>query len=76
MQTATSTTRLLLTVRETAEALGLGRSTVYELITAGELEVIRIGRSSRIPVAAVDEFVERHRSPGVTAAAAPTLNRH
>lgn len=51
--------RLLLTVRETARALGIGRSTVYELIHAGELEVIHIGRSCRVPVAVIEAYVER-----------------
>ena len=72
MNTNTSPTRLLLTIRETADALGLGRSTVYELITAGELEVVRIGRSARIPVATVEQFVQRHRSQRTSAPAPAT----
>jgi excisionase family DNA binding protein len=55
--------RLLLTVREAAHALGVGRSTAYELITAGELEVVHIGRACRIPVAVVEAYVERLRRP-------------
>jgi excisionase family DNA binding protein len=53
--------RLLLTVREAAHALGVGRSTAYELITTGELEVVHIGRACRIPVAVVEAYVERLR---------------
>jgi excisionase family DNA binding protein len=55
--------RLLLTVREAAHALGVGRSTVYELINAGELEVVHIGRACRVPVAVVEAYVERLRQP-------------
>ena len=63
-QTATASgPRLLLTVREAAHALGVGRSTAYELITAGELEVVHIGRLCRIPVAVVEAYVERLRRP-------------
>jgi excisionase family DNA binding protein len=55
---------LLLDVREAARALGIGRSTLYELIAAGELEVVHIGRSARVPLAALHEFVDRcRRSP-------------
>ena len=49
--------RRLLTVPEAARALGLGRSTVYELIGAGRLEVVHIGRAARVPVDALDSFV-------------------
>ena len=59
----------LLTVFVAARLLGVGRSTAYELIAAGELEVVHIGRSARVPVAAVDAYVERLRArAGVTAA--------
>lgn len=60
---APSPSPLLLTVRQAAAALGVGRTTVYELIGAGDLEVVHIGRSARVPVAAVEEFVDRLRSP-------------
>jgi len=53
---------LLLTVRQTAAALCVGRTTIYELIGAGDLEVVHIGRSIRVPVAAVEEFVNQLRS--------------
>ena len=72
MQTRPTPVRLLLTIREAADALGLGRSTVYELITAGELDVVRIGRSARIPTASLDEFVQRHRSKASGPAAPAT----
>jgi excisionase family DNA binding protein len=56
--------KLLLTVAETAQRLCVGRSTVYELTAAGELELVHIGRCARIPVASVDDFVQRlHDQP-------------
>lgn len=54
--------RRLLTVREAAQVLGVGRTTVYELIASDELEVVHIGRSARIPTAAIDDFIDRLRS--------------
>jgi excisionase family DNA binding protein len=56
---------LLLDVREAARVLGIGRSTVYELIASGEIEVVHIGRSARVPVAALHEFVDRCRRSGL-----------
>lgn len=52
---------LLLTTREAASRLAIGRSTLYELIAAGEVEVVRIGRSVRVPTATLAVFVERRR---------------
>ena len=49
---------MLLTVREAAQLLSIGRSTIYELITAREIEVVHIGRSVRVPVAALHAFIE------------------
>ncbi len=52
---------LLLTVLETARLLGVGRTTIYELISAGELEVVHIGRAARIPTSEAEAFVDRLR---------------
>jgi excisionase family DNA binding protein len=52
---------LLVRVPEAARLLGLGRSTVYELIAAGDIEVVHVGRACRVPRSALDEFVERRR---------------
>jgi excisionase family DNA binding protein len=50
--------RLLVTVAEAADALGLCRSVIYELLLIGELPSVKIGRARRIPVAALEAFVE------------------
>lgn len=51
--------KLLLKPEEAAEALGVGRTTVYGLISAGDLPSVRIGRCRRIPVDALTTYVER-----------------
>jgi excisionase family DNA binding protein len=56
---------LLLGVRDAAQVLGIGRSTLYELIAAGEIEVVHIGRSARVPVVALQTFVDRRRTVGL-----------
>jgi excisionase family DNA binding protein len=53
---------ILLTITEAATALAIGRTTVYELIASGALDVVHIGRSSRIPLDAIHEFVTAQRS--------------
>ena len=53
---------LLLRIPEAGRLLGLGRTTMYELISAGEVEVIHIGRAARIPLESVERFVNRLRS--------------
>jgi excisionase family DNA binding protein len=53
---------ILLTITEAATALAIGRTTVYELIGAGDLDVVHIGRSSRIPVDAIHAFIAAKRT--------------
>ncbi|MFI6787859.1 helix-turn-helix domain-containing protein [Nonomuraea sp. NPDC050383] len=42
---------------EVMAVLGLIRWQIYNLIRSGELESVKVGRSRRVPVAALDEFV-------------------
>lgn len=49
--------RMLMRVEEVAQALGIGRSTVFEMIGRRELPVLRIGRLVRIPRHALDEWI-------------------
>ncbi len=55
-------TVLLLTMIDAARALSIGRTTMYELVAAGEIGVVHIGRSVRVPVDALHAFVERRRA--------------
>ncbi len=50
--------RLVLTVEEAAERLGIGRTLMYALITSGEVESVRIGRLRRVPTDALEEYVQ------------------
>lgn len=56
-----SMTKLLLDVDEAAEALGVRRTHLYQLLSRGELESVKLGRSRRIPVGALEEYVARLR---------------
>ena len=51
--------KLLLTVREAAEVVSISRTHAYKLLATGEWPVIKIGRSTRIPVAELRKWVEQ-----------------
>ena len=53
----------LLTVAETADALGLKISTVRVWIAQRRLPRVNCGRAVRIPADAVSEFIERNTIP-------------
>ncbi len=44
---------------DTAQALGVGRSTVFRLIADGELPSVRIGRRRLVPVDGVRDYAAR-----------------
>jgi excisionase family DNA binding protein len=62
---------LLLTVPQVAEALQVNRNKVWALVGSGELPSVRIGRSVRVPVTALAEWVEA-QTVSVSAAATAT----
>jgi excisionase family DNA binding protein len=49
--------RLLFTPTEAAEALGIGKSKLYELMRAGAVESVLIGTARRIPADALDKYI-------------------
>lgn len=51
--------RVLLTVEEAAEQLGIGKTTAYAYVRTGELESVLIGRLRRIHADAIAEFAAR-----------------
>jgi excisionase family DNA binding protein len=52
---------LLLRLPDAAALLGIGRTTLYNLIDQGQLGVVHIGRTVRVPIAEVHAFVARQR---------------
>lgn len=50
--------RRLVTVKETAEALAIGRSNAYDLVLRGSIRSVLVGkRCRRVPVSAIDDYV-------------------
>lgn len=52
-------TRVLLTIEEAAEKLGIGRTLMCKLIRTGDVDSVLIGRLRRIHVDAVNSYAER-----------------
>lgn len=55
-----------------ARVLGIGKTKLYELISAREIDVIKVGRATLIVVRSLERFVERQ---SVAAGAEPSQRR-
>ena len=54
--------RLLVRPEEAAEVLGISRARLYELLAAGVIPSIRVGRSRRVPADALRAWVASERA--------------
>ena len=52
--------KLLLRVPEAADVLGVGISTMYEMLAQGQLSAVRFGRAVRIRADDLREWVNKH----------------
>jgi excisionase family DNA binding protein len=50
-------------VVEAAHMIGVGRTKLYELIASGDVEVVKLGKSTRIVTASLHRLVTRQREP-------------
>ena len=50
--------KLLLTISEATHVLAISRSKLYELLNSGHLQSVHIGRSRRIRMTDLEEFVK------------------
>lgn len=62
MYGSSNTQRIGYRIHELRNATGLGRSKIYQLISEGELDVVRIGRCTLITAESVDALLEKYRS--------------
>ena len=51
--------KLLVSVEEAAQMLSVGRSLVYTLVLRRQIASVKIGRTRRIPVHALEAFIAR-----------------
>ena len=52
----------ILTVAQVAQALGIGKKAVYDLVNKKILGALRVGRTIKIPKFALEEYVKTARN--------------
>lgn len=50
---------ILISVNDAARTLSLGRTSIYELINQGQLEIVKIGRRTLVRVESLRRLVEK-----------------
>lgn len=55
----------VLKVDELAKILSIGRNTAYELVRSGKIRSVKIGRTYRIPLTAVDDYLNSPVEDGI-----------
>jgi excisionase family DNA binding protein len=53
---------LALTIADTVELLGVGKTTIYKLVGEGRLSTIKIGRRTLVLMTSVSNLIESGRS--------------
>jgi len=59
---ASAASRLLYSVEEAADLLGIGRTYMFHLLRTGEIDSLKIGKRRMIPSDALDDYIEHLRS--------------
>jgi excisionase family DNA binding protein len=49
-------------INDAARMIGVGRTKLYELISSGELETVKIGKATRVTTASLHAMVKRRCS--------------
>lgn len=52
-------------VDELAKILSIGRNTAYELVRSGKIRSVKIGRTYKIPLTAVDDYLNSPVEDGI-----------
>jgi excisionase family DNA binding protein len=53
---------LAVRIREACRLTGIGRSKLYELIGAGEIEIVKVGTMTLIPIHSLQRFLELRKN--------------
>lgn len=51
-------------VNDAARMIGVGRTKLYELIAAGEVDVVKLGKSTRVTTASLRTLIQKRCSVG------------
>lgn len=61
MKAALSSEPICVRVNDAARMIGVGRTKLYELIAAGEVETVKLGKATRITTASLHDLIRRQR---------------
>ncbi len=50
---------ILVSVADAAQMLSIGRTAAWELVRKQKIKSVKIGRTRRVPIAAIQDYVER-----------------
>ena len=50
----------VLSVKQVAEILAVSHNTAYALVRSGQIHSVRVGRSYRVPLDAVIDYLRKH----------------
>ncbi len=56
---SSSQQKLLFSMEEAAELMSIGRTVFYDLVMRKEIASVKIGRSRRVPLRALEDYVAR-----------------
>lgn len=48
-------------VNDAARMIGVGRTKLYELIATGEVDAVKLGKSTRVTTASLHDLIRRRR---------------
>ncbi|MEJ7936138.1 helix-turn-helix domain-containing protein [Sphingobium sp. AN558] len=52
---------ICLRVNDAARMIGVGRTKLYAMIAAGEVETVKLGKATRITTASLHDLIKRQR---------------
>jgi excisionase family DNA binding protein len=61
MSAPTAPDPICVRVNDAARMIGVGRTKLYELIAAGEIETVKLGKATRITTASLHDLVRQQR---------------
>lgn len=61
MTTPPSPEPICVRVNEAARMIGVGRTKLYALIATGQVEAVKLGKSTRITTASLHDLIRRQR---------------
>jgi excisionase family DNA binding protein len=50
---------ILVSVADAAHMLSIGRTAAWELVRKQKIKSVKIGRTRRVPIAAIQEYIQR-----------------